>query len=62
MNLFNPLSLKRSSVPGHICYNFYFSPGRIQDLSEEGARFMSEQKNPDFGTKKSVADVNFFLR
>ena len=25
--------------------------GRIQDLSEVGARFISEQKNPDLGTK-----------
>ena len=25
--------------------------GRIQDLSEGGARFISEQKHPDLGTK-----------
>ena len=36
--------------------------GRTQDLSEGGTRFISEQKNPDLGTKRRAADANFFLR
>ena len=34
--------------------------GRIQDLSEGDARFISEQKNPDLGTKKQAEGEFFF--
>ena len=36
--------------------------GRIQDLSEGGARFISEQKSPDFGTKRPAAILFFDLK
>ena len=35
--------------------------GRIQDLSEGGARFIWEQKNPDLRTKGRAAGKNFFF-
>ena len=35
--------------------------GRIQDLSEGGARFILEQKNPELGTKRRAAGEKFFF-
>ena len=34
--------------------------GRIQNLSEGGARLISEQKNPDLGTKRLAEGDHFF--
>ena len=39
-----------------------FCQGRIQDLSEGGARFISEQKNQDLGTKRPAANFFFDLK
>ena len=35
--------------------------GRIQDLSEGGARLIKVQTNPDLGRKRRAADEIFFL-
>ena len=38
-----------------------FDQGLIQDLSEVGARIISEQKHLDLGTKRRVDGEIFFL-
>ena len=35
--------------------------GRLRDFSEGGARFISERKNPDLGTKRRGEEAKFFL-
>ena len=34
--------------------------GRLRDFSEGGARFISERKNPDLGTKRRDEEAKFF--
>ena len=34
--------------------------GRMHDLSEGGARIITEKKNPEFGTKRRGSGKNIF--
>ena len=65
------VNIKIETLSSLYCINLYdddcrtnlghFYQGRIQNLSEGGARFISEQKNPELGTKRRFAG-EMFLR
>ena len=56
--------IKNLSIISSVLGNFLIwkkypsSQERIQDLSDGWARIISEQKNPDFGTKRRASDEN----
>ena len=57
-SLHPPFRRKRGApIPLHPPWlRAWYAQGRIQDLSEGGARFISELKSPDLGTKRRTED------